>query len=74
MVVKVYKCKRCQHEWAGRKPEKPLTCPKCRSAYWNTERTRTSKLGGIIEGAIIVTAINKMKNAGIDIDNNADRE
>jgi len=34
------KCKRCGHEWVLRKPEKPKTCPKCRSVYWNVPRKR----------------------------------
>jgi Zn finger protein HypA/HybF involved in hydrogenase expression len=39
MKVKLNKiqCKRCNHEWTPRKPE-VITCPKCRSPYWNRER------------------------------------
>ncbi len=40
VMVTIYKCKRCKHEWAGRKPTKPITCPKCRSAYWDKSRVR----------------------------------
>ena len=32
------KCERCGHAWIPRKPEKPQTCPKCRSPYWHTKR------------------------------------
>ena len=42
-VLKIYKCKRCGHEWAGRKTadgDKPMMCPKCRSAYWDRDRVR----------------------------------
>jgi DNA-directed RNA polymerase subunit RPC12/RpoP len=44
----MYKCERCQHTWQP-KPKKekekeketqapPVTCPRCRSPYWNTPR------------------------------------
>jgi len=46
MAVPVYRCKRCGYEWAGRqgRPE-PKTCanPKCRSPYWDRERTKPPK-------------------------------
>ncbi len=34
------KCKRCNYEWLPRKEELPITCPKCRSPYWQKERIR----------------------------------
>lgn len=34
------KCKRCEHIWIPRKEKKPLTCPKCRSPYWDNERIK----------------------------------
>lgn len=34
-MVKVYKCKRCKHEWAGRLSRPPKVCPRCNSSYWN---------------------------------------
>ena len=37
------KCERCGHSWIPRKPEKPQTCPKCRSPYWQTKRWRGVK-------------------------------
>jgi predicted Zn-ribbon and HTH transcriptional regulator len=39
-MIKVYNCKRCGHEWAARKPDKPTICPKCKSAYWDKSRKR----------------------------------
>ena len=36
-MLKQYGCKRCGHTWIPRK-EKPITCPKCRSPYWDKER------------------------------------
>lgn len=31
-------CKRCGYIWIPRKEELPITCPKCRSPYWNKEK------------------------------------
>jgi len=41
MDIKILKlkCKRCAHEWAPRKPV-VLLCPKCKSAYWDTDRLK----------------------------------
>ena len=34
-------CSRCKYEWIPRNPKKaPITCPRCRSPYWNTPRTK----------------------------------
>ena len=34
--IKEYTCERCVHVWRQRVPgsDDPLTCAKCRSAYW----------------------------------------
>lgn len=39
-----YRCERCGHEWLprGRENGDPLTCPVCRSAYWNSPRKAKS--------------------------------
>lgn len=44
-MIEIYKCKRCDHEWAGRKNQKPITCPNpsCRSPYWDKERIREKR-------------------------------
>lgn len=42
MSVLVRDCKRCGHEWAGRRKE-IKTCPKCKSPYWDRERERVKK-------------------------------
>lgn len=40
--VDAYKCDRCGHVWLPRDPDKrPISCAKCKSAYWDTPRTRT---------------------------------
>ena len=39
MINKTNICKRCGHTWYPRKPVS-LTCPKCRSPYWDKERQR----------------------------------
>lgn len=36
-MLKTYGCKRCGYKWVPR-TEKPITCPSCRSPYWNKER------------------------------------
>ncbi|KKK85494.1 hypothetical protein LCGC14_2772720 [marine sediment metagenome] len=34
--VKGYKCNNCNYEWLPRsQKEKPLICPKCKSARWD---------------------------------------
>ena len=33
-----YHCQRCEHEWLPRKEGEPVTCPKCKSPYWNRPR------------------------------------
>jgi DNA-directed RNA polymerase subunit RPC12/RpoP len=37
MNYKIFKCKRCNHEWPS-KQERPRVCPKCKSPYWDKER------------------------------------
>ena len=41
-MVKIRVCKRCGHEWALRKSQdgEPVTCPKCKTPYWNKERVK----------------------------------
>jgi DNA-directed RNA polymerase subunit RPC12/RpoP len=41
--VKKYKCSRCGHLWERRAKKDnvlPLTCPNCKSPYWNRERIK----------------------------------
>jgi predicted Zn-ribbon and HTH transcriptional regulator len=35
--LQIVNCKRCGYSWTPRKTE-VMTCPKCRSPYWNRER------------------------------------
>ena len=35
-------CLRCGHTWNPTTPLKPLRCPKCTNAYWNTPPIRTA--------------------------------
>ncbi len=30
-----YNCLRCEHRWIPRKPDRPIRCPSCKSAYWD---------------------------------------
>jgi len=34
-----HKCLRCEYEWESRL-ERPRTCPRCKSYYWDQERIR----------------------------------
>jgi len=36
--IPTLKCKRCDHQWIPRSPNKPKVCPKCNSPYWDKER------------------------------------
>ena len=36
MIYK-HKCKRCKYEWPSN-IERPKTCPRCKSYYWDKER------------------------------------
>ena len=38
-ILPVLRCLRCAHAWTPRGDgTPPLTCPKCRSPYWNRPR------------------------------------
>ena len=38
ICLRGYKCNNCGNEWIPRSPkEKPLICPKCKSARWDKE-------------------------------------
>ena len=38
ICVKGYKCNNCKYEWLPRSnKEKPLICPRCKSARWDKE-------------------------------------
>ena len=42
LVTNIFKCDRCGHIWCARsKDDKPKTCPKCRSPYWDTPRKKS---------------------------------
>jgi hypothetical protein len=45
-MITVLACNRCEHRWVQKDPwqdpdpdDLPRVCPKCKSPYWNTERT-----------------------------------
>ena len=40
MEIKIFKldCKRCKHIWVPRKSEVRI-CPKCKSPYWDREKS-----------------------------------
>jgi len=35
-----YKCNKCAHVWFSRGHERPLICPKCKSARWDKSLKR----------------------------------
>jgi len=37
-MIKILKCKRCGHEWASKRENRPIICPKCKSPYWDRKR------------------------------------
>jgi hypothetical protein len=41
-MIPGYECTRCHYKWAGRPNvtggQRPATCPKCGSPYWDRER------------------------------------
>jgi predicted Zn-ribbon and HTH transcriptional regulator len=42
--VKGYKCNNCSYEWLPRSnKEKPLICPKCKSARWDLPKKYKEK-------------------------------
>lgn len=52
-------CKRCGHSWVPRGSGdendgkfQVRTCPKCKSPYWDKERSTSIKKGGIQNGRI----------------------
>lgn len=40
LTKKGYKCERCKHEWIPKGKKKPITCPNCKSPYWDTPRKK----------------------------------
>lgn len=40
IALKEYVCNRCQHGWLPRILTVPKRCPRCKSPYWHTPRTR----------------------------------
>ena len=48
-MIHIHKCKRCDHEWPS-KIEHPVTCPKCRTPYWDRERGESENINEGDEG------------------------
>jgi DNA-directed RNA polymerase subunit RPC12/RpoP len=45
ITVMGYRCERCGGEWVPKDATKePVTCPKCKSPYWNRPRRASSML------------------------------
>jgi len=43
IIRKGFRCNRCGFEWIPRSSKTPISCPKCRSKYWNKLRVRHRK-------------------------------
>src|SRR5437899_11414927 len=42
IALEGFRCARCGHEWVPRKDEVPRVCPRCKSPFWDRERTLLS--------------------------------
>jgi predicted Zn-ribbon and HTH transcriptional regulator len=38
-----YHCLRCGYEWVPKRAEAPRVCARCKSPYWDRERTRARR-------------------------------
>ena len=38
--IDAWHCNVCGNNWLGRTKEKPLRCSKCKSPYWDREKTK----------------------------------
>lgn len=43
VLIKGHWCYRCEHKWVPRGENIPEICPKCKSPYWKTPKTRFLK-------------------------------
>ncbi|MCV0401962.1 MAG: hypothetical protein K5777_08330 [Nitrosopumilus sp.] len=43
IMLKGYRCERCNHTWVPRDESSPTVCPKCKSPYWNKPRKSESE-------------------------------
>ncbi len=41
--VTAFKCERCAHIWVPRAKERPVICPKCKSARWDKPKTEITR-------------------------------
>lgn len=42
-MVKIYKCAKCDWEWASKQKQSPKVCPKCKKPYWDSERKKKNE-------------------------------
>jgi len=36
--IRMFKCKRCGHQWLPRSKKKPKACPACKSYHWDKNK------------------------------------
>lgn len=47
--LRLLRCGRCGHEWSPRTFGRlPKICPKCKSPYWDREKCREYRGGGVL--------------------------
>jgi len=39
ITVYICKCNKCGHQWEAKR-QKPLRCAKCKTPYWDREKTK----------------------------------
>lgn len=54
-AIKEWVCLRCDKKWYPRLPGRPLTCPKCHSAYHDRPRTRPARPKKVTTDAVNAT-------------------
>jgi hypothetical protein len=58
MTINIVKCNRCSYDWATRRNEPPVQCPRCKSSYWHFARRKDAPSSisgyekGFLEGVI----------------------
>lgn len=52
-IVRVlrHSCYRCGHRWMPRSKQHPVSCPKCKSPYWDKPKLVTGKIYDYNENA-----------------------
>ena len=53
IILPFFECKRCHKKWVAKKTQHPITCPNCRSPYWDMAKADIQlELGHIPRGSL----------------------